>query len=402
MAVQVPPAPAESDPDIDAGVIEDARARQRKHRNIGVAAIVTAATVAAVIVLIGSGSPTGRRTGRRTQPSGSGVTRRQGQTLSVRRPTAVAVGPDGDLYIGDSARQQILRRLPNGHFTVIAGTGVGGYSGDGGRATRAEIKDPGSMVITPAGVLYFAQAGTTSLAGGFTDTVIREVTPGGKITTVAGQHPSCHATPHNSDSIPARSVQLNGAQLTIGKNGLLDVSSTICPNARHFGSFLQLTASARFARTSADSIPDASGYCGGGVAGAGFIAFGCESGAERGPRLMVVRSDGSSKSYPNEGSQANEMSVSDGTVVASHNGAIVKVGVDRLQTLATERQIESLIPGTIDVMGDGGIAVDHHGVVYSIESLLTRPHGCTSVIVRISPKSRIRALWRSAPNQICF
>lgn len=55
MVIQAPPAPPEPKPDIDAGVIEDARRRQRTHRLVGVLATVAAAVIG-LVVGFGGGS----------------------------------------------------------------------------------------------------------------------------------------------------------------------------------------------------------------------------------------------------------------------------------------------------------------------------------------------------------
>src|SRR5205085_1156233 len=48
-------------------------------------------------------------------------------------PNGLALGPDGSIYISDGAR---IRRVgPDGIISTVAGTGTGGYSGDGGLAT---------------------------------------------------------------------------------------------------------------------------------------------------------------------------------------------------------------------------------------------------------------------------
>src|ERR1700722_2288965 len=72
--VQTPPAAPSAHPGTDAGVIEDARVRQRFHRRIG--GVLVAAAVAAGLLVTGvaggggGGAGTGRPAGR--QPSGSG------------------------------------------------------------------------------------------------------------------------------------------------------------------------------------------------------------------------------------------------------------------------------------------------------------------------------------------
>jgi sugar lactone lactonase YvrE len=93
------------------------------------------------------------------------------------QPGALAVGPGGALYVADAGRQEILRRLSDGSFRVIAGTGRANFSGDGGPATEAELRDPGGMAVAPDGTLYFADQGNNR---------VRAVSRDGRITTVAG------------------------------------------------------------------------------------------------------------------------------------------------------------------------------------------------------------------------
>lgn len=74
MAVQTPPAwPSTPDFAPDAGVIEDARARQRRHRRTGVV-LVAAAIAAGMLIAVMAGGGGGGGTGRHTngEPSGSG------------------------------------------------------------------------------------------------------------------------------------------------------------------------------------------------------------------------------------------------------------------------------------------------------------------------------------------
>jgi hypothetical protein len=94
-----------------------------------------------------------------------------------QRPGPLARGPNGDLYVADEARNEILARLPNGRFKVVAGTGQVGYSGDNGPATRAKLNGPQGMAVSANGTLYFADTGNSR---------VRAVSPDGTITTVAG------------------------------------------------------------------------------------------------------------------------------------------------------------------------------------------------------------------------
>ena len=71
-----------------------------------------------------------------------------------KAPGSLAIGPNGNLFIADDGRDQVLERLPNGKFVVVAGDGKRGFSGDGGPALDAELDYPGAIAFGPDGALY--------------------------------------------------------------------------------------------------------------------------------------------------------------------------------------------------------------------------------------------------------
>jgi uncharacterized protein (TIGR03437 family) len=92
---------------------------------------------------------------------------------------AVDVSADriGNLYIADQFNNRIRRIAANGTITTVAGTGVAGYSGDGGPAVNAQIDTPTGVFADTAGNIYIAEPGNQR---------IRKVDPTGTITTIAG------------------------------------------------------------------------------------------------------------------------------------------------------------------------------------------------------------------------
>ncbi len=68
----------------------------------------------------------------------------------------IALDKAGNLYISDTFNFRIRRvDAITGHINTIAGTGVRGFSGDGGLAQRAEITTPAGITVDSAGEIYF-------------------------------------------------------------------------------------------------------------------------------------------------------------------------------------------------------------------------------------------------------
>lgn len=92
-------------------------------------------------------------------------------------PISVALDAAGNLYIADSHNDCIRKVAPDGTITTVAGTGMAGFSGDGGPATRAQLNYPKAVALDAAGNMFIADTFNNR---------IRMVTPDGVIFTVAG------------------------------------------------------------------------------------------------------------------------------------------------------------------------------------------------------------------------
>ena len=113
-------------------------------------------------------------------------------------PFGVAIDAAGNIYIADTYSRAIrVITKSTGIITTVAGTGIQGYSGDGGPATSAKLDYPYGVAIDTAGNIYIAERFRH---------VIRLVTKStGIITTVAGTGGS---SGYSGDGGPATSAKL--------------------------------------------------------------------------------------------------------------------------------------------------------------------------------------------------
>jgi streptogramin lyase len=72
-------------------------------------------------------------------------------------PFGIVGGPDGALYVCDVKNHVIRRLARDGTITTVAGSGKPGYSGDGGPAVRAELNEPYEVRFDRAGDMFFVE-----------------------------------------------------------------------------------------------------------------------------------------------------------------------------------------------------------------------------------------------------
>lgn len=86
--------------------------------------------------------------------SGDGGPATQAQ---LDQPFDVLIDPQGHLYFSDT-NNHVVRRVDakTGVITTVAGNGTKGYSGDGGPATKAQLNEPYGIELDAEGNLYIA------------------------------------------------------------------------------------------------------------------------------------------------------------------------------------------------------------------------------------------------------
>jgi sugar lactone lactonase YvrE len=79
---------------------------------------------------------------------------------TFNEPYAVVVAPGGDLYIVDRLNA-VVRCVDGktGAVRTVAGTGKKGHSGDGGKATEAQLREPNDCCLDGKGGLLIADVG---------------------------------------------------------------------------------------------------------------------------------------------------------------------------------------------------------------------------------------------------
>jgi hypothetical protein len=102
----------------------------------------------------------------------------------------------GKVLIADTGNGRVIL-YQDGKVRIVAGTGEAGYTGDGGPATLATLKEPSGVSIDENGGIYISD---------HANNVIRYVSPSGMIDTVVGQEESGYT----GDGGPATEAKLSG------------------------------------------------------------------------------------------------------------------------------------------------------------------------------------------------
>lgn len=119
-------------------------------------------------------------------------------SAELNGPNGVAVDSTGNLYIADYGNDAIRKVNTLGIITTVAGIGgSSGYSGDNGPATSAKLFNPTGVAEDSAGNLYIAD---------IYNQVVRKVDANGIITTIAGIN---GPAAFSGDGGPATSAQLS-------------------------------------------------------------------------------------------------------------------------------------------------------------------------------------------------
>lgn len=132
---------------------------------------------------------------------------------TFRAPFGLDFDSIGNLFVVDTGNHAVRRIDVAGTITTIAGNGTAGFSGDGGPAASAQLRDPRSVAIDPLANIFIADTANHR---------VRRVDPSGMITTVAGNG----LNDNSGDAGPAIAAGVSNPRgVAIDSDGSLLISS---------------------------------------------------------------------------------------------------------------------------------------------------------------------------------
>jgi sugar lactone lactonase YvrE len=144
------------------------------------------------------------------------------KSCDLNLPVSVVYDPAGNLLVSDQANQRIRRIDPAGMISTWAGSGMRGFSGDGGPAREAKFSLPIGQRGHPAGHITLAPDGALYLAD-TENNRIRRIGADGMVSTVAGV--GTHGA--GGDGGPAVAAELAyPVDVAIGPEGALYIADT--------------------------------------------------------------------------------------------------------------------------------------------------------------------------------
>jgi len=117
------------------------------------------------------------------------------------QPFGIDFDKAGNLYVVELQGGRVLKVDAKGIFTILAGTGMKGNTGDGGPALKATFNGMHSLAVAPDGTIYAADTWNNR---------VRKIDPTGKINAFAGTGKKAS----RGDGGPALQADLGGIYCT--------------------------------------------------------------------------------------------------------------------------------------------------------------------------------------------
>ncbi len=134
-------------------------------------------------------------------------------TAKFNYPSGLAFDSSGNLYVADGRNNRIRKITPDGTVSTLAGSGAAGYRD--GTGTAAQFSGPSDVAVGPSGMVYVADGLNR----------VRQITPAGVVTTLAGTTATTPVTGFVDGTGP--SAQFNNVNsITVDLSGIIYVADT--------------------------------------------------------------------------------------------------------------------------------------------------------------------------------
>lgn len=100
---------------------------------------------------------------RMVNSSGQMVTLADAKTAGLQYPRGLSSDKDGTLWIADSGNHRIVTLTAQGVLATVAGTGIQGFSGDGGDPAAAEFDTPIAVLAVADGSVFISDSGNNRI-----------------------------------------------------------------------------------------------------------------------------------------------------------------------------------------------------------------------------------------------
>ncbi len=315
-------------------------------------------------------------------------------SAELNGPRGVTEDIFGNLYIAEYYGQRVRKVTPNGTITTLAGTGVAGFSGDGGPATSARLSGPYRVTVDLAGNVYIPDSGNSR---------VRKVSPDGTITTIAGNG----AVGRGGDGQLATNAQLNYPEAVAfdpaGNYYIADEAANVVRKVSTSG-IISTAVGTGVAGYTGDGGPAASATLDGPVgvqvdaSGNVYISDQINNVIRKVTNGMITTVAGTGAfGFAGDGGQAIHAQFAYPASVgldAAGNLYIPDVNNNRIRVLFTNGTIQSVAGNGIEGYGgDGGPALD--AAINVPRSVSVAPNG--NVYIGDFGNNRVRMLTQSVP-----
>ncbi|MDX8390862.1 MAG: hypothetical protein R8M38_10280, partial [Mariprofundaceae bacterium] len=184
--------------------------------NCRVVKIMTPTTTPTATVVAGSGT------------CGWGADGRQATVTAINNVTSVAVDSANNIYIVH-AQNHLIRMVSgtNGTMSTLAGSGVPGYTGDGGLAATATFNTPSGIAIDSSGNILVSDYGNGAIRKFATPSASAGIAPVAAVAANPGIFWESATTGGLGGGNILRDIASNGTLfVTVGDTGMVATSST--------------------------------------------------------------------------------------------------------------------------------------------------------------------------------